>query len=166
MTKGKKEKLLQMLKLIERLPVRAYAAPGAEEDLARRLGEKFSKEAISHFVRHGISVRSPDEMPYLYGQGILLETSDRNKLIDLLRSLAFGKVGHPKVSKDEKVRAAEKDAQLFKKVLAEIEGKEGKRGAKTRAYKVLQEKWNLTFDGVRNRVKTALERSPEDELPF
>jgi hypothetical protein len=163
----KKERILALLKLIEGLPLRQYEAPDAVEDFTRRLGITDDKEMqeIAKIVRLGVEIGIPGETGgYLYGHGILLRKHDRDKLIKCLRSLVSGKRGRPQQDNDDKSKRADEDCQVFRKLVAEFEATSGKRGAKTRAYEILEKKWRLTNRGVRARVREALKH--EIEIPF
>jgi hypothetical protein len=164
----KKERILALLKLIEGLPLRQYTAPDAVEDFARRLGITDDKKMqdIANGVRLGVEVGLPGDIGgyYLYGHGILLRKHDRDKLIKCLRSLVSGKRGRPQQDKDDKSERADEDCQVFRELVAECEATSGKRGAKTRAYELLEKKWRLTNRGVRARVREALKY--EVEVPF
>lgn len=163
----KKERILALLKLIEALPLRQYEAPDAVADFTRRLGITDDKKMqdIANAVRLGVEISLPGEIGgYLYGYGILLRKDDRDKLIRCLRSLVYGKRGRPQQDEDDKSQRANEDCREFKKLVAEFEATSGKRGAKTRAYEILEKKWRLTNRGVRARVREALKY--EDEVPF
>jgi hypothetical protein len=148
------------------LPLRQYTAPDAVEDFARRLKDDKKMQDIANAVRLGVEVGLPGDIGgyYLYGHGILLRKHDRDKLIKCLRSLVYGKRGRPQQDEGDKSKRANEDCRVFRELLAECEATSGKRGAKTRAYEILEKKWRLTNRGVRARVREALKH--EDVIPF
>jgi hypothetical protein len=155
---GVMEKVEDLLNLIEGLPLHDYAAPEAVQEVAKFFAEDdnaMSKAA--EVVRLGIGI--PGVRHYNYGRGILLRKWDRDSLIKCLRHILYGKRGAPKKDDDDKLDKAFADRRAFEQVLTKLESA-GIKAPKTRAYEIFETKWNLTNRQVRNRISSAFKLAP------
>ena len=131
----KKKDMSDLLKLIERLPLRSYAAPDAVQDLARRLA--IPEDEAAKIVELQVECRMPDDDVYLYGYGVLLREYERDRIIKCLNQVVFGKKGRPKLQEDKRREKANRDRQAFEKLVAEeaLKKKEARKSAFTNCWR-------------------------------
>jgi hypothetical protein len=170
-----------IIDLIEGLPLHNYEAPSAVQDVARALAEP-SKGDTSDFtamaaeiVWAGVTVPVPGGVKtpfsprgYCYGQGILLQKSDRDKLIRCLRAVLLpGERGHPGRDKNDQLEKARADKASFETEVR-LAKKQGRKDPKTQAYEKLEMQWNVGNRAARNRVYAArkLIACEDEEVPF
>jgi hypothetical protein len=85
---------------------------------------------------------------------VLLDGDDYHLIIRYLRHFLNGKRGAPKKDEDEQLNKALSDRAIFELVKEKL-GRAGIKARTTRAYEILERKWNLTNKQVRNRISAA-----------
>jgi hypothetical protein len=148
---GVTKKIEDLLKLIEGQPVDHYAAPSAVGDIVRKFD--VDRTMATKMVRFGTHM--PGAKNYNYGYGILLCEGDRDSLIKCLRHILYAKRGAPLKDENAKLVKAWRDRNTFEGIFKRLKSA-GIKAPKTRAYEILETKWNLTNRQVRNRISAFL----------